>query len=156
MRLLAPVCLRSSRGVRRARVLQRGLLRLGICLHLRYKMTPSSEFVSWMFSQDVYLLSKPTVFIYLLFIINIRWIVHVNSRFFFFVFFLDRLCIGHSIACSVLPVPHVRCQTAHSHDAELPGNPGNLLLAFSKKKDDFSFVSWFLFLFISIHTRQHK
>lgn len=44
---------------------------------------------------------------------------------------LLRLCVGHLIPLAVLPFPHVCCQTAHSHDGELPWNPGNTDLLIS-------------------------
>lgn len=62
--------------------------------------------------------------------------------FFYFFLFFGRLCIGHYISSAVLPIPHVCCQTAHSHDAELSGNPGNLLLSFSQRLLLVSFISF--------------
>lgn len=45
--------------------------------------------------------------------------------YFFIIFPLSRLCLGHCLSHAVFPFPHVCCQTAHSHDAELSGNTGN-------------------------------
>lgn len=40
-------------------------------------------------------------------------------------FHFCRLRSGYRVSRALFPVPHVCCQTAHSHDAELPGNSGN-------------------------------
>lgn len=105
MCLLPSFCLHGARGDRYCGVLQRGLLRLRIHLHLRYTRPLSSS-------------TRPTPAPQLIRFLSLS---------------LLRLCVGHLIPLAVLPFPHVCCQTAHSHDGELPWNPGNTDLLISPR-----------------------
>lgn len=117
MCLLPLVHLHGVRRTRHSCILQRGLLCIWIYLHLRYNTPSSYIFLHGAFIPQY---NQPHISCHYSFILIIC--CHV--------FYIPplRLCIGHHVPCAMLPFPHVCCQTAHSHDAELPWNPGKTLL----------------------------